>query len=75
MLVTVDQGGTLFLTLGEEARENVDEAQILAALEPLIVVYAEQRRTGERFGDFLVRAGVVAVDDSGSRTLPLELVA
>lgn len=41
-------------------RENVDEAQILAALEPLIADYAKQRRDGERFGDFLVRRGVVA---------------
>jgi sulfite reductase (NADPH) hemoprotein beta-component len=41
-------------------RENVDEAQILAALEPLIASYAQQRRDGERFGDFLVRSGVVA---------------
>lgn len=41
-------------------RENVDEAQILAALEPLIASYAQDRRTDERFGDFLVRSGVVA---------------
>ncbi|MGL6291623.1 MAG: NADPH-dependent assimilatory sulfite reductase hemoprotein subunit, partial [Silanimonas sp.] len=41
-------------------RENVDEAQILAALEPLVESYAAQRRDGERFGDFLVRTGVVA---------------
>jgi sulfite reductase (NADPH) hemoprotein beta-component len=55
--------------------ENIDEAAILAALDPLFARYATERGTGERFGDFLVRAGVVAVDDSGSRTLPLELVA
>lgn len=41
-------------------RENVDEAQILAALEPLVANYAAQRGDGERFGDFLVRTGVVA---------------
>ncbi|MGL6289290.1 MAG: sulfite reductase, partial [Silanimonas sp.] len=41
-------------------RENVDEAQILAALEPLVANYATQRGDGERFGDFLVRSGVVA---------------
>jgi sulfite reductase (NADPH) hemoprotein beta-component len=56
-------------------RENIDEAAILAALDPLFARYATERGAGERFGDFLVRAGVVAVDDSGSRTLPLELVA
>jgi len=41
-------------------RENVDEAQILAALEPLIAAYAADRRADERFGDFLVRSAVVA---------------
>jgi sulfite reductase (NADPH) hemoprotein beta-component len=41
-------------------RENVDEAQILAALEPLIERYAGERERDERFGDFLVRAGVVS---------------
>jgi sulfite reductase (NADPH) hemoprotein beta-component len=41
-------------------RENVDEAQILAALEPLIASCAAERRADERFGDFLVRTGVVA---------------
>ncbi|HEY2347319.1 MAG TPA: assimilatory sulfite reductase (NADPH) hemoprotein subunit [Xanthomonadaceae bacterium] len=41
-------------------RENVDEAGILAALDPLLARYATGRADGERFGDFLVRAGVVA---------------
>ena len=41
-------------------RENVDEAQILAALEPLIASYAAECRADERFGDFLVRTGAVA---------------
>ncbi|GIX37107.1 MAG: hypothetical protein KatS3mg127_0346 [Silanimonas sp.] len=40
-------------------RENVDEAQLLAALDPLLADYAARRREGERFGDFLVRTGVV----------------
>lgn len=40
-------------------RENVDEAQILAALDPLLGGYAARRHAGERFGDFLVRTGVV----------------
>ena len=41
-------------------RENIDEAQILAALDPLFAAYAAQRGEHERFGDFLVRTGVVA---------------
>lgn len=40
-------------------RENVDEAAILAALDPLFAIYARDRGDGERFGDFLVRTGVV----------------
>ena len=56
-------------------RENIDEAAILAALDPLFARYAAERAPGERFGDFLVRAGIVSLDSTGSRTLPLELVA
>jgi sulfite reductase (NADPH) hemoprotein beta-component len=40
-------------------RENVDEREILASLEPVIARYARERATGERFGDFVVRAGYV----------------
>ena len=56
-------------------RENIDEAAILAALDPLFARYAAERTTAERFGDFMVRARIVGVDDTGRRTLPLELVA
>lgn len=41
-------------------RENVDEAQILAALDPLLARYAGERAHDERFGDFLVRTDVVS---------------
>ena len=40
-------------------RENADEAEILEALEPLLRSYSSGREGGERFGDFLVRTGVV----------------
>ena len=42
-------------------RENITEAQILAELEPLFARYAAERGEGEGFGDFLHRAGVVAL--------------
>lgn len=42
-------------------RENIDEAAILAALDPLFARYAAERDTGEGFGDFLVRIGEVSV--------------
>ena len=51
-------------------RENIDEAAILAALDPLLAQYASGRESGEYFGDFLLRTGAVA-----SKSLPLELVA
>lgn len=42
-------------------RENVDEAGIVDALDPLLARYAAERLPGERFGDFLVRAGIVRI--------------
>ncbi len=42
-------------------RENIDEAQILAALDPLVGGYAATREDGEGFGDFLVRTQVVSI--------------
>ena len=45
--------------LGCLYRDNADEAEILDALSPLFDRYADERRAGERFGDFLVRTGVV----------------
>ncbi|WHZ20225.1 MAG: Sulfite reductase [NADPH] hemoprotein beta-component [Rhodanobacteraceae bacterium] len=41
-------------------RENITEAEILATLDALFARFAAGRETGERFGDFLVRTGVVA---------------
>jgi len=40
-------------------RENADETQILAALDPLLARYAAQREQEEGFGDFLLRQGIV----------------
>ncbi|HJW26314.1 MAG TPA: NADPH-dependent assimilatory sulfite reductase hemoprotein subunit [Rhodocyclaceae bacterium] len=39
--------------------ENVGEARILAALTPILRRYGAERRAGERFGDFAIRAGYV----------------
>ncbi|MDE1894785.1 MAG: assimilatory sulfite reductase (NADPH) hemoprotein subunit [Pseudomonadota bacterium] len=46
--------------LNQLYRENVDEAAILAALDPLFARYAAGRGEGEGFGDFLLRDGVIA---------------
>ena len=45
--------------VGRLYRENIGEADILAALAPLFEHYARERRPGEHFGDFTVRAGYV----------------
>ncbi len=52
-------------------RDNIAEPEILAALDPLLARYAGERRADEGFGDFLLRAGVIAA----RTTIPLELQA
>ncbi|MFT4180068.1 MAG: assimilatory sulfite reductase (NADPH) hemoprotein subunit [Thermomonas sp.] len=42
-------------------RENINEEQILGELDPLFARYAGERSEGEGFGDFLHRAGIVAL--------------
>jgi len=41
-------------------RENLDEAQILGELDPLLARYSNERNSEERFGDFLLRSGVLS---------------
>jgi sulfite reductase (NADPH) hemoprotein beta-component len=45
--------------------EDVDHAGILARLDPLFAAYAKERREGEHFGDFVVRAGFVVATRNG----------
>ncbi|PWN52581.1 sulphite reductase hemo protein, beta subunit [Violaceomyces palustris] len=47
-------------------RDNVGEEEILAVLEPIIKKYAQERITGETFGDFVIRAGIIAPTTSGA---------
>jgi sulfite reductase (NADPH) hemoprotein beta-component len=53
--------------------ENVDETQILAALDELFACYAVERAQDEAFGDFLVRIGVLA--EARYRVVPITLLA
>ncbi|HTA65728.1 MAG TPA: assimilatory sulfite reductase (NADPH) hemoprotein subunit [Xanthomonadaceae bacterium] len=55
-------------------RENIAESGILAALDPLFARYATEREGDERFGDFLVRAQVVAPSSGRCRSLQLEVL-
>src|SRR3546814_12150278 len=48
-------------------RENIVEAEILDALDPLLADYACNRAQDEGFGDFLVRRAILAPPDSRGR--------
>ena len=56
-------------------RENIDEAQLLATLDPLFASYATQRTQGERFGDWLLRSGVIASPTPHHRHIHIEVAA
>jgi sulfite reductase (NADPH) hemoprotein beta-component len=45
--------------------EDVEDAGIIAALDPIFAAYAASRQRGERFGDFTIRAGFVAATSNG----------
>ena len=45
---------------------DVDEEQIVAALEPMLRRYAKERDAAERFGDFVIRAGYVKPTTAGN---------
>ncbi|KQT78105.1 NADPH-dependent assimilatory sulfite reductase hemoprotein subunit [Methylobacterium sp. Leaf466] len=51
--------------LGKLYAEDVTAAQIRTTLDPLFAAYAARRQPGERFGDFLIRDGVVARTHNG----------
>jgi sulfite reductase (NADPH) hemoprotein beta-component len=45
--------------------EDLDHAGIIAKLDPLLARYAAERMPGEHFGDFVIRAGIVARSGNG----------
>jgi len=46
-------------------RKDISGDAIVAALAPLFVAYAAERRRGEHFGDFVIRAGYVRATTAG----------
>lgn len=57
-------------------RENITEAEILDALDPLLGRYASERHVDEGFGDFLHRAGAIDLPPYPThRAIPVELYA
>lgn len=60
-------GGALNGTrLNKVFRDNVQEKEILEILEILIPRYAKERLTGEPFGDWVIRAGIIAETTHGA---------
>lgn len=47
-------------------RQDVGHEAIIEALRPLLIAYARDRKKGERFGDFVIRKGVVAASRNGA---------
>lgn len=47
-------------------REMLDEAGILAELDPIIADYSQERQRGETFGDFVIRKGYVKATTHGT---------
>ena len=45
--------------------EDLQHGEIIAALAPLFAAYAKEREPGERFGEFVIRAGFVARTGNG----------
>ena len=45
--------------------EDLQHDEIIARLDPLFGAYARERIAGERFGDFVIRAGYVAATSNG----------
>ncbi|WP_444994481.1 assimilatory sulfite reductase (NADPH) hemoprotein subunit [Aliikangiella sp. IMCC44359] len=46
-------------------KENINEKQILEALEPLLKDYSESRHENEHFGDFVIRANYIKAVNNG----------
>ena len=45
--------------------EDLDHAGIIATLDPLFAAYAKERNGREPFGEFVIRAGIVAATTNG----------
>ncbi|MBR0015675.1 assimilatory sulfite reductase (NADPH) hemoprotein subunit [Bacillus subtilis] len=52
--------------LSKMYRENIGEADILSELRILLSRYAKERKEGEHFGDFVIRAGIIKATTDGT---------
>ncbi len=58
-------GGFMGQRLSKLYREDVPADEIKSTLAPIFERYAKEREDGERFGDFCIRAGIVAATVQG----------
>ena len=58
-------GGFAGNRLNKMYKENIGEAEILDSLKSIFAQYSKDRREGEHFGDFVIRAGYVKEVRSG----------
>lgn len=58
-------GGYHGQRLNKLYRSSIKEDEILAIMKPLLKRYALERKEGERFGDFCIRAGVIKATTDG----------
>lgn len=58
-------GGFYGQRLNKLYRENIGEEEILKTLKQIFFQYVEERHKGERFGDYVIRAGYVEEVRSG----------
>ncbi|AZN41274.1 assimilatory sulfite reductase (NADPH) hemoprotein subunit [Paenibacillus albus] len=58
-------GGFAGNRLNKLYRENIGENEILSELRPILLKYAKERKDGEHFGDFCIRAEYVKEVHSG----------
>ena len=59
-------GGFAGQRLNKLFKESVPSEQLINTLAPIIWDYSVNRKEGERFGDFTIRAGYVAATDNGA---------
>jgi sulfite reductase (NADPH) hemoprotein beta-component len=52
--------------LSKMYRENIGEEEILNELRTILPRYAKERNEGEHFGDFVIRAGIIAATTDGT---------
>lgn len=71
-------GGHAGQRLNKLYREAVPRAELKPLLKPIIEAYAKDRNEGEKFGDFVIRAGYIAETINGldfHKNLPKEVAS